>query len=275
MRRGGADSGGECPTRRVAVLGAGAAGTLTAIHLALTHARSRPSHRLDVLLVDPADRGRLAVSPTPRPTTGTSSTSRPPGCPRCPTSRTTSSTGCAAPPAPTRAPATSRDAATSGGTSRRPWSRRSLTPTASPVVPPTRSGRHPDDAQRTGRHRSVRWWPASRRHRRAGARASSRRAPPGRRARCATRRGSSPTPGRPALSTPSRPIGDVLLVGTGLTAVDVALTLDQAGRTLHMVSRRGRLPAVHTSGGCATAGPAVETARRSGRRAACRPRRPA
>ncbi len=44
--------------------------------------------------------------------------------------------------------------------------------------------------------------------------------------------------------------GDVLLVGTGLTAVDVALTLEQAGRTLHMVSRRGRLPAVHTSGGC-------------------------
>ena len=39
--------------------------------------------------------------------------------------------------------------------------------------------------------------------------------------------------------------GDVLLVGTGLTGVDVALTLDRPGRTLHLVSRRGRLPAVH------------------------------
>ena len=35
--------------------------------------------------------------------------------------------------------------------------------------------------------------------------------------------------------------GDVLLVGTGLTGVDVALTLDRPGRTLHLVSRRGRL----------------------------------
>lgn len=38
---------------------------------------------------------------------------------------------------------------------------------------------------------------------------------------------------------------DVLLVGTGLTMVDVALTLDRPGRALHAVSRRGRLPAVH------------------------------
>jgi uncharacterized NAD(P)/FAD-binding protein YdhS len=41
--------------------------------------------------------------------------------------------------------------------------------------------------------------------------------------------------------------GDVLLVGTGLTMVDVALTLDRPGRTLHAVSRRGRVPAAHTS----------------------------
>ncbi|MGE7390523.1 FAD/NAD(P)-binding protein [Streptomyces sp. NPDC004126] len=38
---------------------------------------------------------------------------------------------------------------------------------------------------------------------------------------------------------------DVLLVGTGLTAVDVALQLDRPGRTLHAVSRGGRLPQSH------------------------------
>jgi uncharacterized NAD(P)/FAD-binding protein YdhS len=48
--------------------------------------------------------------------------------------------------------------------------------------------------------------------------------------------------------------GDVLLVGTGLTGVDVALTLDRPGRTLHVVSRRGRLPAVHATGRCGAAG---------------------
>ena len=41
--------------------------------------------------------------------------------------------------------------------------------------------------------------------------------------------------------------GDVLLVGTGLTTVDVALTLARPGRTLYAVSRRGRLPAAHTT----------------------------
>ncbi|MGW1009352.1 FAD/NAD(P)-binding protein [Streptomyces termitum] len=39
--------------------------------------------------------------------------------------------------------------------------------------------------------------------------------------------------------------GDVLLVGTGLTAVDVALRLDRVGRTVHAVSRGGRLPRAH------------------------------
>jgi uncharacterized NAD(P)/FAD-binding protein YdhS len=41
--------------------------------------------------------------------------------------------------------------------------------------------------------------------------------------------------------------GDLLLVGTGLTMVDLALTLGGDGRTLHAVSRRGRVPAAHTS----------------------------
>jgi uncharacterized NAD(P)/FAD-binding protein YdhS len=40
---------------------------------------------------------------------------------------------------------------------------------------------------------------------------------------------------------------DVLLVGTGLTMVDLAATLARPGRVLHAVSRRGRVPAAHTS----------------------------
>ncbi|WP_435174722.1 FAD/NAD(P)-binding protein [Actinacidiphila sp. bgisy145] len=39
--------------------------------------------------------------------------------------------------------------------------------------------------------------------------------------------------------------GDVLLVGTGLTAMDLAMTLDRPGRTLHAVSRNGLLPQAH------------------------------
>ncbi|MFJ2786632.1 FAD/NAD(P)-binding protein [Streptomyces sp. NPDC087216] len=38
---------------------------------------------------------------------------------------------------------------------------------------------------------------------------------------------------------------DVLLVGTGLTSVDIALSLDRPGRTVHAVSRGGRLPQSH------------------------------
>jgi uncharacterized NAD(P)/FAD-binding protein YdhS len=41
--------------------------------------------------------------------------------------------------------------------------------------------------------------------------------------------------------------GDVLLVGTGLTMVDVALSLDRPGRKLHAVSRTGLLPHTHTA----------------------------
>jgi uncharacterized NAD(P)/FAD-binding protein YdhS len=39
----------------------------------------------------------------------------------------------------------------------------------------------------------------------------------------------------------------VLLVGTSLTMVDVALTLSRTGRRLHAVSRHGLLPAVHAT----------------------------
>ncbi|KUO20868.1 lycopene cyclase [Streptomyces dysideae] len=38
---------------------------------------------------------------------------------------------------------------------------------------------------------------------------------------------------------------DILLVGTGLTAVDVALTADRLGHTVHAVSPSGRLPQAH------------------------------
>uniref|UniRef100_UPI00404024AA FAD/NAD(P)-binding protein n=1 Tax=Streptomyces sp. f51 TaxID=1827742 RepID=UPI00404024AA len=60
------------------------------------------------------------------------------------------------------------------------------------------------------------------------------------------------TPG--ALDGPlARPAGhargdtcdDVLLVGTGLTAVDLALSLDRPGRTVHALSRTGLLPQAH------------------------------
>ncbi|WP_373317050.1 FAD/NAD(P)-binding protein [Streptomyces sulfonofaciens] len=39
---------------------------------------------------------------------------------------------------------------------------------------------------------------------------------------------------------------DILLVGTGLTAVDMALLLDRPLRTVHAVSRNGRLPQAHS-----------------------------
>ncbi|HET9946304.1 MAG TPA: FAD/NAD(P)-binding protein, partial [Actinomycetes bacterium] len=53
---------GECPTpRRVAVVGAGAAGTLTAVHLA-AGSRGRRGERLEILLVDPAERAGRGVA---------------------------------------------------------------------------------------------------------------------------------------------------------------------------------------------------------------------
>ncbi|MEV6285595.1 FAD/NAD(P)-binding protein [Kribbella sp. NPDC051770] len=43
------------------------------------------------------------------------------------------------------------------------------------------------------------------------------------------------------------PESDVLLVGTGLTMVDVVLSLDRPSRSVHAVSRHGVVPAVHRS----------------------------
>jgi uncharacterized NAD(P)/FAD-binding protein YdhS len=41
--------------------------------------------------------------------------------------------------------------------------------------------------------------------------------------------------------------GDVLLVGTGLTAMDIALSLARPDRVIHALSRNGRLPQAHTA----------------------------
>ncbi|MCC3771666.1 lycopene cyclase, partial [Streptomyces sp. UNOC14_S4] len=55
-----------------------------------------------------------------------------------------------------------------------------------------------------------------------------------------------PDPWAPgALDGPLASGDDVLLVGTGLTAVDVALTLGRQDRTVHAVSRGGAFPAAH------------------------------
>ncbi|MFF1702913.1 FAD/NAD(P)-binding protein [Streptomyces sp. NPDC058252] len=48
-----------------------------------------------------------------------------------------------------------------------------------------------------------------------------------------------------ALDGPLGDTADVLLVGTGLTAVDLALSLDRPGRTVHAASRTGLLPQPH------------------------------
>ena len=45
--------------------------------------------------------------------------------------------------------------------------------------------------------------------------------------------------------TDALPDGDLLLVGTGLTMVDVAIAADRPGRTLHSVSRHDVVPAHH------------------------------
>ncbi|MEY2244575.1 FAD/NAD(P)-binding protein [Streptomyces sp. BF23-18] len=49
----------------------------------------------------------------------------------------------------------------------------------------------------------------------------------------------------PAGRAPEGASDDVLLVGTGLTAVDLALSLDRPGRTVHALSRTGLLPQPH------------------------------
>ncbi|WP_404954562.1 FAD/NAD(P)-binding protein [Streptomyces sp. 147326] len=52
-------------------------------------------------------------------------------------------------------------------------------------------------------------------------------------------------PWRPGALDEVRPDADVLLIGTGLTTVDVALALARPGRVIHAVSRHGLLPRRH------------------------------
>ena len=77
-----------------------------------------------------------------------------------------------------------------------------------------------------------------------------------RRNRCALRRGISPDlfvndpwsdEGRAAVMQVAESGGDVLIVGTGLTMVDVVLSLDAAGHQGRIValSRRGLVPRAH------------------------------
>ncbi|WP_063775249.1 FAD/NAD(P)-binding protein [Streptacidiphilus anmyonensis] len=57
--------------------------------------------------------------------------------------------------------------------------------------------------------------------------------------------GFFPDPWMPGLSAAIGDTGDVLLVGTGLTMVDIAHTLRRPGRVVHAVSRHGLLPQRH------------------------------
>lgn len=50
-----------------------------------------------------------------------------------------------------------------------------------------------------------------------------------------------------AVDPKAAPAGDILLIGTGLTMIDVALALDRPDRRLTAVSRRGLLPSAHAA----------------------------
>lgn len=235
---------GEC--RRVAVVGAGAAGTLTAIHLTRCHARARADRRLEIQLVDPAERAGRGV-----------------------------------------AYSTTDDRhllnVTAAGMSAIPdepdhfldW----LCRTTSSDARPGDFARRADFASYLGETLDTVVAAADRVtlvHQRSRATAltmydglvdltladgeqlqadaavlapgvfapGTQWVPEGLRSAS----GFVADPWAPGALAAVPETGDVLLVGTGLTGVDVALTLGTSGRMLHMVSRRGRLPAVHTPG---------------------------
>ncbi|MBV8930940.1 MAG: FAD/NAD(P)-binding protein [Kutzneria sp.] len=54
-------------------------------------------------------------------------------------------------------------------------------------------------------------------------------------------------PWAPGAVAAVRETGDVLLVGTGLTMIDMALSLERPGRVVHAVSRHGLLPRAHSN----------------------------
>ena len=244
--RSGDDAEGACPTVRVAVVGGGAAGTLAAIHLAAAHGAGPHRHRLDLVLVDPAERlGRgVAYSTTDDrhllnvPAAGMSAFPDRPGDFldwHCRSVRSATEPGDFARRSDFGrylAATLDETVAEAGGVTVEHVRRRV---TALTVV----TGR-PHLALADGSSLQVdaavlapgvfapgtAWAPASLR--------GSRR--------------FVADPWVPGALAAVPDTGDVLLVGTGLTAVDVALTLDRPGRRLHLVSRRGRLPAVHATG---------------------------
>jgi uncharacterized NAD(P)/FAD-binding protein YdhS len=243
---------GECPTaRRVVVVGAGAAGTLTAIHLAAGHSQGRRGDRLEILLVDPADRPGRGVA---------YSTSDDRHLLNVPAKGMS-----AFPDAPNHFLdwlCRNVDSGTAPGDfARRRDFATYLEDTLQTVVA--------ESDGVTLEHRRARATGLTDRGGRVDLtlddgsqlRADAAVVAPG-----VFAPGTSWAP--PGLVDDERFVadpwapgalagvphrGDVLLVGTGLTGVDVALTLDRAGRTLHFVSRRGRLPAVHAGGRYETA----------------------
>ena len=243
---------GECPTvRRVAVVGAGAAGTLTAIHLTTGHSRGRRGHGLEILLVDPAEHpGRgVAYSTTDErhllnvPVTGMTALPDEPNhfldwlCRHV-----------------------------GSDVSLDDFARRSdfaayLADTLAHLVADT------DGV--TLVHRRARATGLTMHDGMAElvlddgslVRADAAVVAPG---VFAPGTAWAPAelldselfvadPWAPGALDPVPGNGDVLVVGTGLTGVDVALSLDRPGRRLHLASRRGRLPAVHTIGRYQTA----------------------
>ena len=256
---------GECPTpRRVAVVGAGAAGTLTAVHLAAA-SRGRRGERLEILLVDPAERPGRGVA---------YSTSDDRHLLNVPAAGMS-----AFPDQPHHfldwlcLHVDSRTAP--GDFARRSDFAAYLDDTLQTVVADT-------DGVTVG-HRRTRATGLTVRDGRVDLTLADGTQPrvdaavvaPG---VFAPGTGWAPPelvdhhrfvadPWAPGALAAVPDDGAVLLVGTGLTGVDVALTLDRPGRMLHLVSRRGRLPAVHAGGRCQTPGPPlpelVSVARRS------------
>ena len=259
-------SQGECPTpRRVAVVGAGAAGTLTAVHLASGHPQGRRGARLEILIVDPADRvGRgVAYSTTDYRHL-------------------------------LNVPAKGMSAFPDEPHHFLDWLCRHVDPRTTPGDFARRSdfAAYLDDTLRTVVAENDGVTFVHRRSRATGltvrggrvdltladgalVRADAAVVAPGVFAPGTAwapaglladdRFVADPWAPGALAAVPDR--GDVLLVGTGLTGVDVALTLDGPGRTVHLVSRRGRLPAVHASGRYESAGAPlpelVSVARRS------------
>ena len=246
-RNGRPDKAAPRPT--VVIVGAGAAGTLTAIHL---RTAGRRSSSLEVVLLDPATAG-AAGSPSVRPTRRTCSQRsrvRDERVPRGPgplrrVERRPRPVGDGGSSAflPRRRFALYLDDTLAQAWRRPPVSCRCATCGPAPPGCVVRRTGSPSSPATAGTLSPTRWWspPGCRRWATAG-----------HRTRCATRRSSSPIPGSPARSTcPSRP-------GRTRGRPDGRHRAHDGGRhpllsgpdarpdrVLHAVSRSGRLPKAH------------------------------